>query len=241
MIRVLFRTCDNISAVNGGDWCRPLGLNKEQILRVAANSLSECLSGEEHEIYIIGDVLQDETVSFLKSVFKTENILNSQTRLGSGGSLLVASNLVPDFDDEDIVFFAEDDYLFLPEVFHARLLDFVKFANEAIKTPWFIHPTDYPDQYTRSFNRSYIVQTDSGYWREVSSTTGTFLCRAKDYMLFKDYFDECYNSQDKDGNLSKIFGNNALCFSPIPSIGTHLHLGTMPNYIDWEAQIKKFQ
>lgn len=241
MIRVLFRTCDNISAVNGGDFCRPLGLNKEQILSIAAKSLSMCLRNTDHEVYIIGDNLKDETCLFLKDVFKTENLLNSQTRLGSGGSLLAASNLVSSFNDDDIIFFAEDDYLFLPEVFHTRLLDFVKFANEAIKTPWFIHPTDYPDQYTRSFNRSYIVQTDSGYWREVSSTTGAFLCRAKDYILFKSYFDQCFESQDKDGNLSKIFGKEALCFSPIPSIGTHLHLGTMPRYIDWEAQIKKFQ
>jgi hypothetical protein len=241
MIRVLFRTCDNVSAVNGGDSCRPLLLKKEEILRVAANSLSQCLKNADHEVYLIGDGLRDETVSFLTGVFETENVFNSQTRLGSGGSLLAASNMVSDFNEDDIVFFAEDDYLFIPEVFSTRLLDFIKFANSEIKTPWFIHPTDYPDQYTRSFNRSYIIQTNSGYWREVSSTTGTFLCRAKDYMLFKDYFDECYNSQDKDGNLSKIFGKNALCFSPIPSIGTHLHIGTMPNYIDWETQIKKFK
>jgi hypothetical protein len=239
VLKVIYRACDLVESVNGSK-VRPLNLNKKEIIKISSASLSDCISDIEHEVYIIGDRISEETELFLKNTFNPIHFFNSIEELGSGGSLLKSSEIASSFKDDDLIFFAEDDYLYDKNSFSKKLLDFVNFANKNFEFDWFIHPTDYPDQYTRSINRSYIFQTETGYWREVSSTTGTFLCLGKSYNKFKQYFDECFISNDKDGNLSKIFPKQALCFSPLPGIGTHLHVGTYSNYIDWNSLISKY-
>lgn len=240
MLKVIYRACDIVESVNGLN-ARPLGLNKKDIIKISSLSLKESILDIEHEVYIVGDRLSKEIEFFLKNTFKCVLFFNSTEELGSGGSLLKSSEIASSFSDDDLIFFAEDDYLYNKETFSKKLIDFVNFAKSNFQFDWFIHPTDYPDQYTRSVNRSYIFQTKSGYWREVSSTTGTFLCLGKSFNKFKKYFDECFISNDKDGNLSKIFPLEALCFSPLPGIGTHMHHGTYSNYVDWANLILKYK
>lgn len=239
-IKILFRACNLVSAVNGGQSARPLSLDKDTIIKICALSVKKCFKNIDHDFVLIGDRLDSNILGFLQKTLNPSEIFNSSEPLGSGGSLLKSSEIANTISDDTIVFFCEDDYLYLEDVFSDKLCDFVSFASKNINSPWFIHPTDYPDQYTRSFDRSFLIALPSGYWREVSSTTGTFLCSAKDYKKFYSYFNQCFESSDKDGNLSKIFKKEALCFSPIPSIGTHLHIGTMPYYIDWNKEINKY-
>jgi len=242
-MKIVFRACDAINSLHistDGNNPRPFNLHKKEIIKISATSLKESVKDIDHQFYLIGDRVSDETWSFLKNLLNPVFSFNSKERLGDGGSLLECSKLAMTFKDEDLIYFAEDDYLHDPSTFSKKLDSFLKFSDTNLSVPWFVHPTDYPDQYTRLLRRCYIFQTDFGYWREVATTTHTFMTHKKHYAKFVDFFRECHAEDGNDGKLSTIFGKEALCFSPLPGIATHMHRGTYSNYVNWEALIRKF-
>lgn len=242
-MKIIFRACDIINSLHistDGNNPRPFNLHKKEIIKISARSLKEAVKDKNHEFYLIGDRVSEETWSFLNNLLKPVIAFNSKDKLGDGGSLLECSKLAMTFKDEDLLYFAEDDYLHDPSTFSKKIDDFLKFADKNLSVPWFIHPTDYPDQYTRLLRRCYIFQTESGYWREVATTTHTFMTYKKHYAKFVDFFRECHAEDGNDGKLSTIFGKDALCFSPLPGVATHMHRGTYSSYVDWEFLIRKF-
>lgn len=156
------------------------------------------------------------------------------------GSLLKAYEVADSLNedkDETWIYFCEDDYLHDKNSFLPRLLDFISFSKgRNFAMPVFYHPTDYPDQYTRLLSRNYLFQALTGYFREVSSTTGTYICQLKTYKKFAEWIKNC--SAD-DGKFSTIFRKQALCFSPIPGTATHMHEGVMSAYVDWSKIVYK--
>ena len=52
-------------------------------------------------------------------------------------------------------------------------------------------------------------------------------------MKFIDVFKKSSEGA-QDGEFSKIFGEKALCFSPIPGLASHMHQGTMEPYVLWD-------
>lgn len=246
MIKIIYRACDAVHALHGsadGSYNpRPRNFNKKQVIKTCLKSLLDCINtlDDKYEIYVIGDRLSNDISSFIKDCLKPDYFFNSETALNDSGSLLKCSDLAMSFNDDDFIYFVEDDYLHDKNFFARKIKDFIYFANNNINFPWFIHPTDYPCQYNRLLRRSYIFQTPSGYWREVSSTTHTFMCYKKYYKLFVDHFRKCHQKDGNDGELSEIFNGSALCFSPLPGIATHLHNGTFSNYVDWDNIINQY-
>lgn len=164
--------------------------------------------------------------------------INFNPPLRNQGSLLKAYEVadgIKDGGDETWVYFCEDDYLHDKNTFIPRLLDFISLSKaKAFALPVFYHPTDYPDQYMRLLSRNYLFQALTGYFREVSSTTGTYLCALPTYKAFSQWIKECTVD---DGKFSTIFKKKALCFSPIPGSATHMHEGVMSIYVDWGQAI----
>lgn len=164
--------------------------------------------------------------------------INFNPPLRNQGSLLKAYEVadgIESTDEETWVYFCEDDYLHDKSSFIPRLLDFIALAKaKAFALPVFYHPTDYPDQYTRLLSRNYLFQALTGYFREVSSTTGTYLCSLSTYRQFASWIKECTVD---DGKFSTIFKKKALCFSPLPGSATHMHEGVMSTYVDWGKAI----
>jgi hypothetical protein len=247
MLKIIYRACDVVNSLHGsldGSFNpRPLNLSKKDVIKICLQSLVDCLKtiDEQYEVHVIGDRVTDDTWNFINKKLNPKTSFNSQEALRDSGSLLKCSELAMKFIDEDFIYFVEDDYLHNKETFWQKLKDFKNFANENLNAPWFIHPTDYPDQYNRLLKRCLIFQTPSGYWREVANTTHTFMCYKKFYKLFVDHFRECHKEDGNDGALSEIFQKNALCFSPLPGIATHLHNGTYSNYVDWFKILKEIQ
>jgi hypothetical protein len=175
-----------------------------------------------------------------KGIFNTGYIrlVEAKPALKNAGSLLRSFEVADGIQDpETWIYFLEDDYLHDWNNFAVRLASFTDFIKGyKFAQPIFIHPTDYPDQYTRLLSRCYMFQTPFGYWREVSSTTCTFLCQAKTYRKFADHLKAC---NVDDGKLSTIFKKDAMCFSPLPSAAAHMHEGVMPAYVDWERLTKE--
>ena len=242
-LKVIYRLCDAVNSLHGRPdgipgSPRPLGLDKKEVIKLCLSSLETTLKGLDHEVFIVGDRVSEEIWELAKEKLKPVYYFNSQEKLGDGKSLLESSKVAMNQNDDDLIYFVEDDYLHDPENFAQRIKDIFDFAEKNLQVPWFVHPTDYPDQYSRLLKRSYLFQTNSGYCREISSTTHTFMVQKKYYKLFVDFFRECHKDDGNDGKLSTIFQDKAICLSPLPGVATHFHIGTISNYVDWNKVIE---
>jgi len=76
----------------------------------------------------------------------------------------------------EIVYFAEDDYVYLPNQFKI-MVNFLK-QNPNVD---FITPYDHPDFYYHQLHRykSFIKLSATHHWRTIASTTLTFLTSKK--------------------------------------------------------------
>ena len=123
MLRVIYRCCDKVEAVNGLP--RPFKLDKEKTLKVCFKSLVMSLVDKEHTVHVIGDRLSEDTISFMKSLHEEAEIDNSSEALGNGKSILKCFELAETFDDNDIIYFCEDDYLHFYPNFYDKITDFL--------------------------------------------------------------------------------------------------------------------
>lgn len=126
------------------------------------------------------------------------------------------------------IYMCEDDYLH----FNGALDKIKEFLN---KYPnYFCHPIDYPNLYesdSRFVYDSEIILTNTHHWRSIKSTTYTI---AFTKSLYKEHtrtfsiIKDCV--VDEHGiNLLYIFNK---CFSPIPSLTSHLTNGCLPYIVD---------
>lgn len=259
MTHIIYRTCESIHPINGTrpEWCREKNF-KIKCLK----SLASGLKDQEYKFIVIGDKLSQESINRIKSIIPDADIRNFEEGLGNQKSLFqsyCAADLLK--EDKDVVFFCEDDYLFLPNWFKNMSYFFANIANKCEYA--FYHPTDYPDQYRDDrTRRGYLFLNPHGGWyREVDSTTCTKACSVKTYKKYAELMKDCaarkkigYNQQAEpvydstgadDGRLSEIFGHKnamgyiklnqtAFCFSPIPGDAAHVHEGTTSYFIDWK-------
>jgi hypothetical protein len=258
MTHIIYRTCENIHAINGlrPEWCVAKTL-KNKCLK----SLASGLKDQDYQFIVIGDKLKQESINIIKSIIPDADIRNFEEGLGNQKSLFqsycAADSLI---NDKDVVFFCEDDYLFLSKWLKNMEHFFANIGNKFEYS--FYHPTDYPDQYREDrTRRGYLFLNPNGGWfREVDSTTCTKACSVKTYKKHSELMKDCairkkigYNQQAEpvyndtgadDGRLSEIFGHKnsagyiklnqtAVCFSPIPGDSSHIHKGTESNFIDW--------
>lgn len=127
-----------------------------------------CLDGcykprlsEGHELHVIADNCE-ESLSFVDATVKTS--------LGNAGSMLAAIELaIEQNDDDDIIYFCEDDYLHRPNVTFLM-------QEIADRTDYFTL-FDHPDKYTHCYDfgeTSKVIRTASSHWRFTVSTCMTF-------------------------------------------------------------------
>ena len=193
----------------------------------------------------------------LKNVFKDEDITvffdgeNPQDYLANekivkttGGSETKAfRNLMEHlkeekFDDDEIIYIVEDDYLHregapkvLKEVFEKTNVDYVTLYDHADK-----YFQNYYEQFAIGF-KIILLNTDTSHWRTTPSTTNTFAARyktlMKDFDTHMDYsrIDE-KTSRDHE-KFHALWQKGRSLISPIPGLSTHVENGLMSPCIDW--------
>jgi len=126
------------------------------------------------------------------------------------------------------IYVCEDDYLHFDCALD-KIKEFLK------KYPnYFCHPIDYPNLYesdSRFVYESEIILSDTHHWRSIKSTTCTF---AFTKSLFLTHYHTFLTIK---GNMWLQHGQNLLyvfnkCFSPIPSLTSHITNGCLPYVID---------
>ncbi len=252
---VVFRTCDAVQALRGS---RPFGLDKRTLIKACFVSLLEAIRDFPHSIHVLGDKLSDDLRGFFRSVADQDpRITLTLGDWGNDESIRQSTTRALTVPDDEWVYFCEDDYLHQPFAF-AWIDELIRTREQALRfqpgrwfmkmlfreanaAPLFIHPADYPDRYEpekRQFSLIYLTRFN--HWRQISSTTFTFLGEARS---IRHYYQHILRASTgaRDDYLSRrlfshvFFRGRGLCVSPIPGVATHMTEGVMTPLVDWES------
>jgi hypothetical protein len=142
------------------------------------------------------------------------------------------------------VYFAEDDYLYLPEALQEMLTAF-----EAIPEVDYLSLSDHSDRYIRSddsrrgYSRLYLA--GDRHWRTCESTCMTFGARSE--TLRRDaWVHRLFTTPrtPRDRKMWRMILGEKWFFlklpkrrlaSPIPSLATHMEAGGLSPVVDWSA------
>ncbi len=147
--------------------------NKFLLSKLCLKSFKKSLDNLKVKFYAILDNCPPKYENLFKKYFKAPNL--EIVRLNGVGNKKTFGHqlkILKEQESSDIVYFAEDDYYYLPNQFKT-MIRFLKNDSQV----HFITPYDHLDLYSHPFHnyRSSIKIFDKRHWRTVNSTCCTFL------------------------------------------------------------------
>ena len=155
-MKIFYRISDN----SYPKWKLPF-TNKHECLK----NFLKCF--RESDVTIIADNVSDATLEMANNF--TKNIL--KTNYGNAGSLFHCIDLSMSFNDDEIVYFVEDDYL------HKEGENLQLLLEEGLSVAKYTTLYDHPDKYESECNYGescFVFKTKSSHWRTTISTCMTF-------------------------------------------------------------------
>ena len=147
--------------------------DKYKLSRMCLSSFRTSLGGLRTKVYAILDGCPPIYDELFKEVLQDCELEIIHTeKIGNLATFSLQIDLLTKQTDAEIVYFAEDDYFYLPNA----LEDMVAFMR-ANKDVDFVTPYDHPDSYFTSsrHERHQLRPYGDRYWRTASSTCLTFL------------------------------------------------------------------
>ena len=143
-----------------------------------------------------------------------------------------------DIDDNDIVYFLEDDYLHIQGWVDIMIEGFT-YVNSDYLTLY-----DHKDKYfpqVLSYLDSKVLVTPSIHWRTTPSTTNTYACKFK---TLKKHFDihikhcDLVNKWTRDHDkFTELSTQGSTLISCLPGLSTHVETQFLSPIIDWEETL----
>lgn len=238
-IKCYYRLCDKARMGYGYNWKNCF---QNFIKNFQPNS-------EELIVYI--DNSEKSTVAEAKDLCDEYGFSNKETYLGNAMSFYVTAQDALSNEDNDIVYFVENDYLHREGSKQALYEIFNTFAQNDYATLY-----DHPDKYypffwdtnTQSYRNYCEIQENtniqsrlyclrSGWWRTVPTTCMTFACLTKtlkqDFSIIQKWTEPYGSDRPKDFDMfNELIGNGRKLYSPIPSYSGHTTL--LPTGVDWK-------
>lgn len=180
----------------------------------------------------------------IKNHFLCDKDVNKISIKGGNGAIAFLNLLnyvnEQNYDDEDIIYFLEDDYLH-----QNRWIDILLEGFEHINADYYTlydHPTKYyPGMWERY--PSHLIVTPSVHWRTTVSTTNTYACKYKTlkkhfeiHVKYCDLVDKWVKDHDK---FTHLWNNGSNLVSCIPGYSTHVEGNMLSPIIEWESLINK--
>ncbi len=201
---------------------KPAYINNRTCLKNAFKNL-----GDTNNTFIIfGDKLKESkalAIANCDHFFETKSHGNSKTMLE------VLDYAMEHYQEDDIVYFLEDDYL------HRE--GYAQIIREGLERADYVSLYDHPDKYSYD-PTALIFHTKSTHWRFCHSTTMTFATKMKtlvfDYKIFKQGLDAAEIPPDFQiwDFLTKNLQRTLV--TPIPGYSTHGEAEFLSPLIDWE-------
>lgn len=199
---------------------------------------------EGYTVYVIADNVKDETYSFLCKYLPPQHIIRS-TLNGAMTFLLATELSINSFQDEDSVYFAEDDYLYTP--------DAPKVLEEGLKISDYCSGYDHPDKYINANQEggnpfikddgedTKVIISQSHHWKYTNSCCMTFATKVKtmkqDFEIYKKYCVGYSHPLDFYMWCEIVSQSKKILISAIPAVSTHGETKWLSPFVDWENML----
>lgn len=153
----------------------PFGSDKYLLSEVCLKSFKESLAGLRVKLWVLLDGCPPEYGDLFRQYFRTEDLVFVELdHVGNQATFEKQIEILVSQRDAEAVYFAEDDYFYLPRQF-AGLLRFLN-ANTDVH---FVSPYDHPDSFRLELHRhpTSIAVFERRYWSTTGSTCLTFLTK----------------------------------------------------------------
>ena len=228
---ILYRACNlEVSTDSIKNISRPNWFSKQRCWLSFYNNFGQ---KENVNIIVIFDGKpEDELACYIKK-FNIKDIIYLNN-VGNKESLIYCYNLAEKLDF-DYIFFAEDDYLYLPDSYKIMIEGLESFGKQNQFITLYDHRNRYlPPNITGDVTtgHDYCLITKSTHWRSGDSTTGSIAItkglfnKIKERLLFHNIHDCAF--------YREMLNNGYRVFNCIPGKSTHVnHIYASP-LIDWE-------
>jgi len=152
-------------------------ISKLELAEICLKSFKKSLGNLKASMFAILDNCPQEYFDLFEKYFDEDDLyLFPTTGIGNSSTFEFQCRFLLEQCDSEFVYFAEDDYLYLPNQFE-KMISFLK-GNSDVD---FITPYDHLDYYTHSLHKhkNYIKVFENRHWRTVNSTCLTFLTTKK--------------------------------------------------------------
>ena len=216
---------------------RPIVNNISDIVTTCLTSLLKQMSERDNIIFFLDGNDSDNIIETLCTKYKINyKILqfNHQcaVKINNECVLYIINNITK---ENDLIYLCEDDYLH-----YNNCLVYIKdFLTQY--PDYFCHPVDYPNLYEPDndkptdiiISKSFPMGVRQRHWRSINSTTYTIAFTKK--MFDKNYsiFTNINKTTFYDHIINLMYISNK-CYSPIPSLTSHLEHDCLPPCIDTE-------
>jgi hypothetical protein len=185
---------------------------------------------------VIADNVSEETDVMIQSYIPRERI--NYVSVGNGaGTFNLALDKALTFNDNEIVYFIENDYLHLPG--SKRIIEE---GLDEIGAD-FVSLYDHPDKYIDGANpyvqgggeMTRVMLSTSSHWKVTNSTTMTFASKVKTLRKTENILREyTQGSYPRDFDMFVHLYNSAhYLVTPIPGYSTHGETAWLTPLIDW--------
>ena len=154
---------------------------------------------------------------------KYKPLIKEQKSIGTFSNLasLLQSFEIGKSKGEDLIFFAEDDYLHFEPMLEEMVASYERIASQ-VEKDIFMCPSDYPYLYM-SNEKTNILIGNKRHWRTINKTLCTFMTTKN---LLNNYWDNFYKTcLDRHDPFEKYMNEiyqDEICISPLQSLSLHL-------------------
>ena len=154
---------------------------------------------------------------------KYKPLIKEQKSIGTFSNLasLLQSFEIGKNKGEDLIFFAEDDYLHFEPMLEEMVASYERIASQ-VEKDIFMCPSDYPYLYM-SNEKTNILIGNKRHWRTINKTLCTFMTTKN---LLNKYWDNFYKTcLDRHDPFEKYMNEiyqDEICISPLQSLSLHL-------------------
>lgn len=170
--------------------------DKLKLSQLCVQSFKKSLGDLRVKMWVLLDNCPPAYEELFKQLWKPEDlVLMRFPGVGDQSTLRQQSKILTEQTDADIVYFAEDDYFYLPEEFQSAL----KFMREHPDVD-FVTPYDHPDVHSTALHRipTEYRQGDKRRWQRCVSTTHTFMARRNTLQQCCAVFEASYGKVSPD-------------------------------------------
>lgn len=228
-MKIIYRISDT-----GYNKVKPAYINNSSCFKNAV----KVFGSKENQWIIIADNVSEKTIEIIHN-FAPQDYEIQQVSVGHGaGTFNLALDRALTFDDSEIVYFLENDYLHKPESDKILLEGFSVGSD-------YVSLYDHPDKYIDEANPlvesggevTRVMISNSCHWKLTNSTTMTFASKVKTLKEDEDILRKwTQGSYPQDFQMfCELASKSKSLITPIPGYSTHGESAWLSPLTNWET------